>query len=377
MRLTKKIAIVHEWFTAIGGSEKVVEQLLQVFPDADLFGLIDFLPALDRGLLDSRPVRTSFLQRAPFINANNYRSYLALMPLAIEQLDLSAYDLIISSCHAVSKGVITGPDQLHISYIHTPMRYAWDMQSAYLESGAMLGIKGLVARLLLHYIRIWDVGAANRPDVLIANSSFIARRIRKVYRRASTVIHPGVDTEYFTPQGPREDFYFTASRFVPYKRLDLIIDSFRGLPDKRLVIIGDGPELDRYQGRLPANISCLGTQPASVLRDHLRRCRAFIFAAREDFGILPVEAQASGAPVIAFGQGGVVDTVRGQGNSNQTGFFFQAQTVAALSQAILDFDNQVIHAEDCRTQAEKFSSLRFRGEISKFVERAWADFQRV
>ena len=324
MRLIKKIAIVHEWFTAIGGSEKVVEQLLQVFPDADLFGLIDFLPAMDRGWLDSRPVRTSFLQRAPFINANNYRSYLALMPLAIEQLDLSAYDLIISSCHAVSKGVITGPDQLHISYIHTPMRYAWDMQNAYLENGAMLGIKGLAARLLLHYIRIWDVGAANRPDVLIANSSFIARRIRQVYRRASTVIHPGVDTEYFTPQGPREDFYFTASRFVPYKRLDLIIEAFRGLPDKRLVIIGDGPELDRYQGRLPANISCLGTQPASVLRDHLRRCRAFIFAAREDFGILPVEAQARGAPVIAFGQGGVVDTVRAQGNSNQTGFFFQA-----------------------------------------------------
>ncbi len=373
----KKIAIVHEWFTSLGGSEKVIEQLLQVFPGADLFSLIDFLPEKERGMLGNTPVRTSYLQQAPFINGSNYRAYLPFMPLAIEQLDLSAYDVIISNCHAVSKGAITGPDQLQIGYIHTPMRYAWDMQNAYLENSGMNGLRGMFARIFLHYIRIWDVAAASRPDVLIANSSFIARRIRKVYRRESTVIHPPVDTDYFTPQGAREDFYFTASRFVPYKRIDLIVDAFRGMPDKKLVIIGDGPELARIRPLFSENITWLGYQPASVLRENLRRCRAFIFAAREDFGIMPVEAQACGTPVIAFGEGGATDTVQGQGSLNPTGIFFKSQTVEALRTAVLEFENQNIDSQDCRKNAERFSNQRFREEFDAFVKRAWLDFQQA
>jgi glycosyltransferase involved in cell wall biosynthesis len=372
----EKIAIVHEWLTTPGGSEKVVEQLLQIFPNADLFSLIDFLPERDRGMLGNTQVCTTFLQRFPFINARNYRTFLPLMPLAIEQLDLAEYDIVISNCHAVSKGVITGPQQLHISYIHTPLRYAWDMQNEYLQKNQVKGLKSAVARVLLHYIRIWDAAAANRPDVLFANSGFIARRIKKIYRRESQVLYPPVDTDYFTPDGPRADFYFTAARFVPYKRIDLIIEAFRGLPDKKLVIIGDGPELARIQPLFSKNITWLGYQPSHVLRDHLRRCRAFIFAAREDFGILPVEAQACGAPVIAFGEGGAAETVRGQGSSNQTGLLFNPQTPAALQSAVLEFEKLNIKSQDCRTQAERFSNQRFQTEILRLVKNAWDEFQQ-
>jgi glycosyltransferase involved in cell wall biosynthesis len=370
-----KIAIVHEWFTTPGGSEKVVEQILQAYPDADLFSLIDFFSENDRRILAGKKIRTSFLQKAPFINGRNYRNYLALMPLAIEQLDLSGYDLVISSSHAVSKGVITSPDQLHISYVHTPIRYAWDMQNAYLENSRMRGVKGVIARVLLHYIRNWDVIAASRPDVLVANSSFIARRIKKIYRREARVIYPPVDTEFYTPGGPREDFYFTASRFVPYKRIDLIVDAFRGMPDKKLVVIGDGPEISRVRPLLGGNITWLGYQPGSVLLDHLRRCRAFVFAAKEDFGIMPVEAQACGAPVIAFGQGGACETVLGQGSSRQTGVFFDTQTTTALQKAVQEFESQTIRAEDCRINAERFSPQRFQKEFQDFVKKSWDEFQ--
>ena len=373
----KKIAIVHEWFTTLGGSEKVIEQLLQIFPNADLFSLIDFLPEKERGWLAGRKVQTSVLQKFPFININNYRSYLPFMPMSIEQLDLSGYDIVISNCHAVSKGVITSPEQLHISYIHTPTRYAWDMQNSYLENSRINGLKGLLARLLLHYIRIWDFAAASRPDVLIANSGFIARRIRKTYRRESQVIYPPVDTEYFTLNGPREDFYFTASRFVPYKRIDLIVEAFRGMPDKKLVISGDGPELERIRPMFGENITWLGYQPTDVLRDQLRRCRAFIFAAKEDFGITPLEAQACGAPVIAFGEGGATETVRGQGSAHQTGVFFPSQTIPALQAAVREFESHSIPAQDCREQAERFSNQRFQVEFGSFVKKSWEDYQQV
>jgi glycosyltransferase involved in cell wall biosynthesis len=363
----KKIAIVHDWFTTLGGSEKVIEQLLKLFPNADLFSLVDFLPEKERAFLGGVEVQTTFLQKAPFINHKNYRTYLPFMPLAIEQIDLSGYDIVISNCHAVSKGVITGPDQLHISYIHSPIRYAWDMQNAYLENSGMNGIKSAVARLLLHYIRGWDSIAANRPDRLIANSGFIARRVRKIYRR-----------DYFSSLGPREDFYLTASRFVPYKRIDLIAKTFRNLPDKKLFIIGDGPELPRLKHLFGGNITWLGYQPSDVLRDHLRRCNAFIFAAKEDFGIMPLEAQACGAPVIAFGEGGAKETVRGQGSLGQTGLFFDEQTVPALQAAIQEFEglNPAIQAEDCRANAESFSNQRFRDEFQKFVKDAWDVFER-
>ncbi len=373
-----KIALVHDWFTTYAGSEKVVEQMLCVFPQADLFGVVDFLPRDSRAFLLDKPVKTSFLQNFPFISSKNYRQFLPFMPLAVEQFDLSAYDVIISSCHAVSKGVITGPDQLHISYVNSPMRYAWDMQEAYLKTARQGALKDTLARLLLHYIRNWDFVAAYRPDILIANSSFIKKRIQKVYRRESSVLHPPVDTDYFTPDGAREDFYFTASRFVPYKRIDLIAQAFRGLPDKKLIIIGDGPELPRIKPFLGENVIWLGYQPGDVLRDHLRRCKAFIFAAREDFGILPLEAQACGAPVIAFGEGGVRDTVCGPGSVNPTGIFFHHQTIADLQAAVLEFEAMApaIQPEHCRANAERFSNQRFREEFANFVNAAWQEFQQ-
>ncbi len=372
-----RIAIVHEWFTTLGGSEKVIEQLLQVFPDADLFSLIDFLPEKDRAWLAGRRVQTSFLQKFPLINLRNYRSYLPFMPLAIEQLNLSGYEIIISNCHAVTKGIITSPEQLHISYIHTPTRYAWDMQNAYLENSRINRVKGMLARVLLHYVRLWDVAAANRPDVLIANSGFIANRIRKTYRRASQVIYPPVDTDFFTPNGSRDDFYFTASRFVPYKRIDLIVEAFRAMPDKKLVIGGDGPELERLKPLFGGNITWLGYQPSEVLRDHLRRCKAFIFAAKEDFGITPLEAQACGAPVIAYGEGGATETVRGNTSDHPTGIFFAKQTASALQEAVQTFEGLTFLAEDCRSHAERFSNQRFRNEFAAFVKKSWNDYQRV
>lgn len=251
--MTPKIALVHDWFITFAGAERVVEQILQVFPSADVFALMDFMPAPDRDFLQSKPVHTSFLQTFPFINKRNYRNFLPFMPLAIEQLDLSGYDVIITNCHAVSKGVITSPDQLHIGYIHSPMRYAWDMQNDYLAVSGIKSIKSLLARSILHYIRIWDSTAANRPDVLYGNSGFICRRIEKIYRRKAEILYPPVNTEAFGLRTDKEDFYLAASRLVPYKRIDLIVEAFARLPDKKLVVIGDGPEL---QAPIPEPAQC-------------------------------------------------------------------------------------------------------------------------
>lgn len=372
----KKIAIIQDWFTTLAGSEKVVQQLLEIFPAAALFSLIDFLPNKDRGFLNHTVVQTSFLQQIPFIE-KNYRLALALMPLAIEQLDVSGYDLVISNCHAVSKGVITGPEQLHISYIHTPIRYAWDMQNEYLSVSGFKSVKALAARFVLHYIRQWDAAAGNRPDVLIANSKFIARRIQKTYRREARVIYPPVDSTYFTPAGEREDFYLTASRLVPYKRVDLIAQAFQSMPDKKLVIIGAGSEAPRIKRLCGPNVLWLGYQPDDVLRDYMQRCRAFVFAAKEDFGITPLEAQACGAPVIAYGVGGVRETVTPPSGADPTGIFYHEQTAAAIRDAVLAFERDLgrFKADACRTNAERFSSHRFRQEFHSFVLNAWDGFE--
>lgn len=359
------------------GSERVIEQLLQVFPEADLFTLLDFLPEKERGFLRDHPVQTSFLQTFPLLNKKNYRSFLPLMPLAIEQLDFSKYDLILSNCHAVSKGILTHPDQLHISYIHSPMRYAWDMQNDYLSVSGFKSLKSLLARALLHYIRIWDLAAASRPDRILGNSGFICRRIQKTYRRDASIFYPPVDTDYYTLHPQKEDFYLTASRLVPYKRIDLIVDTFAQMPDKKLVIIGDGPEAHRLSGLNLPNITWLGFQPGDILRDHMQRARAFIFAAKEDFGIVPLEAQACGTPVIAFGQGGVHETVIGPEKPHPTGLFFYEQTITALSAAIQEFERNrpQFTPSACRANAEKFSNQRFQTEIKALVEDAWQQFQ--
>lgn len=368
----KKIAIIHDWLTAFAGSEKVVEQLLRIFPHADLFSLIDVLPARDRKFLARREVRTSFLQKIPSI-AKYYRSYLPLMPMAVERFDLAGYDIVISNCHAVSKGVRTSPRQFHISYIHTPIRYAWDMEQDYLELSNLKGVRGMLARTLLYYIRAWDRGAARRPNQLLASSQFAARRITRAYRRDSTVIYPPVNTEFYKPGRPKEDFYITISRLVPYKRIDLIIKAFHHMPDKKLIVIGDGPEAARIRDLCTGNVLWLGYQPDDVLRDHLQRARAFLFAAREDFGILPVEAQACGTPVIAFGEGGATETVLGPESETPTGIFFQAQTTHAICEAVREFERRKgsFSSEHCRRNAERFSIERFEREFRAFVIEAW------
>lgn len=367
-----KVAIVHEWFATYAGSEKVVEQILRIYPQADLFAVVDFLADGERGFMQGKRATTTFIQRLPGAR-KHFRSYLPLMPLAIEQLDLSGYDLVISSSHAVAKGVITGPDQLHVSYVHSPMRYAWDMQHQYLaESGLNRGFKGAVARTVLHYLRLWDVRTANGVDVFIANSRFIARRIHKVYRRDAEIIYPPVDVERFSMRADKQDFYLTASRMVAYKRVPLIVEAFARMPDKRLIVIGEGAEFAKAKALATPNIKLMGYQPDDVLVDHMQRARAFVFAAEEDFGITPVEAQACGTPVIAFGKGGSLETVRSDGGENRTGVFFGEQTVEAIVAAVRDFEAlpQGIPATACRAQAERFAPAVFRAAFTAGIDHA-------
>ncbi|AIP64133.1 glycosyltransferase family 4 protein [Burkholderia thailandensis] len=370
-----KVAIVHDWLVVHGGAERVLAQMIDCFPQADIYSLVDFLD--DRSCLRGRPVHTSFIQKLPFARSK-YRSYLPLFPLAIEQFDLSGYDLILSSSYAVAKGVLNGPDQLHASYVHSPVRYAWDLQHQYLnEAGLARGLKSALARVLLHYIRNWDARSANGVDLLAANSRFVARRIRKTYRRDATVIYPPVDVDHLALRDTKDDFYLTTSRLVPYKRIDLIVEAFSHMPSRRLVVIGDGPEAAKIRALAGPNVTLLGYQPFDVLHDHLQRAKAFVFAAEEDFGISPVEAQACGTPVIAYGKGGVCESVRAAGAA-PTGLFYAKQTCDALIDAIERFEAMPAGTFDphaCRANAERFSAARFRSAFSRFVLEGYAALQ--
>lgn len=367
-----KTAIVHEWLVTYAGSEKVCEQILLLHPEADLFSLVDFLTGDQRRFILNKSVQTSFIQHLPFANPR-FRQYLPLMPLAIEQLDLSSYELILSSHHAVAKGVVTRADQLHISYVHTPIRYAWDLQQQYVQgAGLNRGIKALLVQPLLHYLRLWDVACANRVDYFVANSRYVARRIWKTYRRRATVIYPPVAIDRFSPSHPRSQFYFTLSRFVPYKKVDLIVAAFTqlGLP---LVVMGDGGDRARLQAIAGANVQFLPPQPDAVVVDYMQQCKAFVYAAAEDFGIAAVEAQAAGAPVIAYGRGGVTETVI----PGKTGIFFDEQTVESLIAAVQQFEAGVplVEPEQMRQQVERFAPDRFQREFSRFIEQKWAIFR--
>ncbi|WP_273702004.1 glycosyltransferase family 4 protein [Acetomicrobium sp.] len=368
-----KVAIVHDWLVTYAGAERLLEEVINCFPKADLFAIVDFVPQNERGFLKDKPVKTSFIQKLPLAK-KKYRAYLPFMPLAVEQFDLSGYDIVISSSHAVAKGVITGPDQLHISYVHSPMRYAWDLQHQYLkETGLDRGLKGWLAKRELHKLRMWDLRTANGVDHFLANSRFIARRIWKVYRREATVIYPPVDIDSFTLCEQKEDFFLTASRMVPYKKIDLIAEAFSLMPDKRLYIIGDGPDFDKVKSKAGANVELLGYQPFEVLRDYMQRAKAFVFAAEEDFGIVPVEAQACGTPVIAYGKGGALETV----TEGETGLFFDAQTTSSIIEAVQRFEDMkdsFIPAK-IREKSLRFSRDRFKREFMSFVNDAWKKFK--
>lgn len=366
------MALVTEWLVTYAGAERVYTEMLKVFPKAELFAVIDFFNDDDRKLIFDKHAKTTFIQNLPKAKTH-YRNYLPLMPLAVEQLDVSAYDVVLSVNHAVAKGVITGPDQLHIGYVNSPIRFAWDLQHQYLrELDLTSGIKSMIVRWLLHKIRIWDYRTAAGVDHFIGNSQFIARRIKKVYGRDADVIYPPVDVDRFTMNENKENFYFTASRMVPYKKIDLIVEAFSHMPDKKLVVIGDGPDMKKIKAKASSNIEILGFQSNAVMQDHMRRAKAFVFAAEEDFGITPVEAQACGTPVIAFGKGGTLETVISD-LKKPTGLFFDQQNIASVVNAVNGFEknSSLYLPENCRENALRFSNQRFQDELLQYVNQKW------
>ena len=362
----KRVAVIHDWLPLVGGAERVLEQILELYPNADIYTLFDSVSRDDAPFLKNRNIISSGLQKLHRIE-KYYRNLLPLLPYTIEQFDLRHYELIISSSSAVAKGVISSPDQLHVCYCHSPMRYAWDLQAHYLKhTGLSSGLRSTFIRYVLHKMRIWDVVSSNRVDAFIANSSYIAERINKTYRRESTVINPPVNIARFQIQTKKEDFYLAASRQVPYKRIDLIVEAFKQCPDKQLIVIGDGPEHKKIKALAGANVQILGFQSDAVLVDYMRRAKAFLFAAQEDFGILPVEAQACGTPVIAYGRGGARETVI----DKRTGLLFDEQTVPSLLDAIERFERlkDQFNANEIRQHATSFSEEHFKQNLKVFID---------
>ena len=385
--LPRRITLVHEWFTprSTGGAELVVEAIDTLLTDLgrqpQLAALVDGESSRPGSWLSQRSILTSPVQGLPW-GVSHIQQYLPLLPIAIEQLDLGAAELVISSNHLVAKGVLTSPDQLHISYVHTPVRYAWDQMHAYLERSALVrrGLGPLI-RWQLHALRQWDQLTAQRVDHLIANSRFTARRIRKFWGREAEVIHPPVCVERFRWTLEREDFYLCLCRLVPYKRVDLVVQAFNrlGLP---LLVVGDGPECQYLEALAGPTVTLLGRQSQQQVEALMARCRAFVFAGLEDFGIAPVEAMASGAPVIAFGRGGLLDTVRcvHQGATDPTGLLFPDQTVDSIEQALQWFaDRQLwrqMDPESIRLWAERFRPEAFGSRFEAAVRRAWLAHQQ-
>jgi glycosyltransferase involved in cell wall biosynthesis len=371
-----KIAVVHDWLDTWAGGEQCLAQILALYPQAELFALVDFFPPEFRARIGGRRARTTFLQRLPGARTR-FRYYLPLFSRAIESLDVSGFDLVISSSHAVAKGVRTHARQLHICYCYTPIRYAWDLRDQYLaQVGLARGLRGVLARRLLDRVREWDRAASGRVQRFVAISGHIAARIERCYSRSSSIIYPPVDMPPSLPRHAERRSYVTVSRLVPYKRIDMIAAAFRALPDRELVIIGAGPERARIEAAAGPNVRMLGQLSDSERDDWLGRARAFVFAAEDDFGIAPVEAQAHGTPVIAYDAGGVTETVRGLDAPAPTGVFFAEQTPAAIAAAISDFETNSarITAQACRENAMRFGVERFRREFAACVASEWSTF---
>lgn len=369
----KRPALVHDWLTFRGGAEKVLEAVLDLLPGAPVHTLVHN-PALFEGSpIAKAEIRTSFLQRMPWAQ-RHYRSYLPLMPMAIEQFDLAGHDLIISLSDAVAHGVLTAPDQFHVNYIFTPMRYAWPLYHDYLRAaGLVSGPRSWAARLLLHNLRLWDRLAADRVDHFIAISEWVARRVERYYRREAEVVYPPVDVDRFNPISPRGSYYMTVSRLVPYKKVDLIVEAFNQL-DRPLLIVGEGPQEDRLKSMAGPNVELLGRVSESDLAHHLGRAKAFVYAAEEDFGIAPVEAMAAGCPVIAYGRGGVLESVE----EGVTGLFFREPSATAIAAAIEEFEanEAAFRPQALRRAAARFSREIFDRSFRAALERAWDGWVR-
>jgi glycosyltransferase involved in cell wall biosynthesis len=360
-----KVAVVHYWWLSNRGGEAVVSALIELFPHADLFVHVcdEALVRETLGPNFKGRIITSFISRLPGAK-RHYQKYLPFMPMALEQLDLSAYDLVISSESGPAKGVVTRPDAMHICYCHSPMRYVWDMYHEYVSRAGRL-VRTLFPAIA-HWLRVWDRVAADRVDVFVANSSFIAARIRKFYRREAEIIFPPVSTAAFSHEQPRGDYYLCLGQLVAYKRADIAVDAFNRL-QLPLVVIGEGETFDELKARAGANVTFLGRQPFSVVKQHLEHCKGLIFPGVEDFGIVPVEAMASGAPVIAYGRGGALDTVV----DGQTGILFHEQTVDALADAVRKVESGAVRfaPEVLRRHALGFDKEIFKQRIRALVER--------
>lgn len=356
-----KIAIAHDWLTNMGGAEKVVINFKQIYKEAPIYTVSYNEKNLDKELKNI-DVRTSFIQNLPKGNVK-HQMYLPFMPTAWEQFDFNEYDVVLSSSSSCAKGIITSPDTVHICYCHSPMRYAWEFYNEYMEREKMGKIKKFLVKYIMNYIRIWDRASADRVDYYIANSKNVAKRIYKHYGIQADVIHPPVKGSYFNISDVDEDYFLMVSRLVPYKRVDLAVEAFNelGLP---LVVIGGGSQLENLKSIAKPNVKIMGRQPDEVIKEHYSKCRAFIFPGEEDFGITPLEAQASGRPVIAYGKGGALETVI----DDQTGVFFEEQTVESLKNAILKFETLHWDKQKIRKHALEFDEKIFKEKISKYVE---------
>jgi len=359
-----KVAVVHDWLDTYAGSERALAGILASWPQADLYTLVDFLPAADRGFLAGHRITKSFIQHLPLAR-RHFRKAVALMPRAVASFDLAAYDMVISSAHAFAKGVRTLPWQYHLCYCYTPMRYAWAMEGEYLRDFGLAGSPvAWLAKRELARLRHWDRESASRVTDLVAISRHVAGRIREAYGREAPVIYPPVDVDAFTLRMEKDPFYVVVSRLTPYKRVDAVVEAFRRMPSRKLVVIGEGPQRAAIERGAPPNVRLLGHAPHNVVVDHLQRARAFVFAGEEDFGIAPVEAMACGTPVIALGRGGLLETVV----EGATGTFFPEPEPEAIAAAVERFEAMAsIDAIRCRARAEEFSAAIFRARISAFA----------
>ncbi len=370
-----RVAIVHEWFVNFAGSERVVEQMLEVFPDADVFSLVDFLPNSNKSFLKGKTPKTTFIQNLPFAK-KHFRNYFPWFPIAVETHDLRPYDLILSSSHMVSKGVIINQDQLHVCYCHSPCRYAWDLYHQYLdEAGLKTGVKGFIAQFFLHRLRVWDQISTPRVHHFIANSKYIAKRISHVYNRVSEVVYPPVDVQNFTYVEEKDDYYFAAARLVPYKKMDLIVEAFGLMPDKKLIIVGSGPDDSKLKKYNFPNVELRKEADASEFLKLISRAKAFVFAAEEDFGITLAEAQACGTPVIAFGKGGASDIVI----DGITGVLFWNQTSDSLISAVNKFESiqSQLVLKNISLNSQRFSNFTFREQLTQTIFRKWKEFKNL
>lgn len=365
-----KIAIVADWLTVYAGAERVVYEMHKLFPNAPIYTSLYNEGACP--LFKDANVRESGLRFLPFAR-RMHKIYMPLMPGAFERMDLSEYDIVFSSNHSASKGVITKPGTLHISYCHSPMRYVWDQSHAYMRGFKFLSPLGIFYKPVLHRIRMWDRVAADRVDSFIANSDYVGRRIKKYYDRKSEIIHPPVDLQKFSPAGHgTRDYYLALGRLIPYKRFDLAVEAFNKL-GKPLKIVGRGSELGRLKRMAKGNVEFLGKVSDSELREIYQNAKALIFPQMEDFGIVPLEAMACGTPVIAYGQGGALETVK----DGKSGLFFKEQTAASLVKAVKAFEKKRFSPEKVAETVKSFSSARFQRELRHFVEKAWKEHKEV